>query len=129
MKTIRICLLLAVAGVLATAHTAWGDGWSLSKLNPFASKSKSTQRSSNQPTALQQLGNGTKKVVGTTADIVTLKWLASKETPPEPKYRWAHKSRRAEPQKKSFFDFLLPAKEPPQPQTPGEWMAQERPAF
>ena len=129
MKVARICLLLLLAGALAGAQTAWADGWSLGNLVPFAKshKDKSTRKKSSQPSAIQQLGTGTKKVVTTTADIVTLKWLAPKKKPAEPEYRWARKSRRAEPPKKSLLDYLLPPKEPPPPQTLDEWMAQERP--
>jgi hypothetical protein len=129
MKVARICSLLLLAGVLAQAETAWADGWSLGNLVPFAKsdKGKSTHKQSNRPSVLEQVGTGTKKVASTTADIVTLKWLAPKEKPVEPEYRWAHRSRKTEPSKKSFLDFLFPPKKPPKPKTMEEWMAQERP--
>jgi len=127
MKMARLCLLLA-AGVLAGAQTAWADGWSLGNLVPFGKSAKSTKKKRSQPTVIRQLGDGTKKVATTTGDIVTLKWLVSKKTSREPETRWARRSRRAEPSKKSLLDYIFPPKEPP-PQTPGEWMAQERPEW
>ena len=129
MKVARICLLLLLAGLLAGAQTAWADGWSLGSLVPFAKshKNKSARKKSSRPSPIQQLGTGTKKVVTTTADIVTLKWLAPKKKPAEPETRWTRRSRRAEPPKKSLLDYLIPPKEPPPPQTLDEWMAQERP--
>ena len=129
MKVARLCLLLLLAGMLVQAQTAWAEGWSLGNLVPFAksNKGKSAGKKGNQPSAMQQLGNGTKKVVGTTTDLVTLKWLSSnKKKPPEPESKWARRSRKKEPPKKSFFDFLFPPKEPPPPQTLGEWMSQRR---
>ena len=129
MKVARLCLLLLLAGALARAQTAWADGWSLGNLVPFAKsdKGRSTRKKSSQPTAIQQLGNGTKKVVTTTGDIVTLKWLARKKKPTEPETRWTRRSRRAEPPKRSLLDYIFPPKKPPPPQTLDEWMAQERP--
>ncbi|MFH1267407.1 MAG: hypothetical protein ABIK89_16915 [Planctomycetota bacterium] len=128
MKVPRICLFLLLAGVLAQGHTAWAEGWSLGSLVPStkSDKAKSSRNKGKQPSTMEQLGTGTKKVVSTTTDLVTLKWLLPKKTPAKPDNPSVNQWRKKEPPKKSFFDFLSPPKEPPPPQTLGEWMAQKR---
>ena len=130
MKMARIWTFLVAAGVLAGSQTAWADGWSLGNLVPFAKSDKagSSTKRSRSPSALDQLGSGTKKVVHATTDLVTLKWLAPKPAPEKKNnYNyWTRHSRTTKPPKRPFFSFLFPPKEPPQPLTLGEWMAQER---
>jgi hypothetical protein len=132
MKRARLGLLV-LAGSLAIGQVVRADGWSLSNLVPFASKSKSkttysSRRSkSKESSALDQIGKGTKKVVGTTTDIVTLKWLAPKKEPPKKQYQWRADQQAGQRPKKSWFDGLfVPAPEPEKPKTLTDWMAQKR---
>jgi hypothetical protein len=124
MKTASLWTLLIAVGLLAGSQTAWAGGFSLGKLVPFANSNKA--KASKKPSTFDQIGNGTKKVVHATTDLVTLKWLAPKPEPQPSGNRWSRRARQAEPEKKSFFSFLQPQEEPKQPMTLGEWMAQDR---
>ncbi len=131
MKAFHLAIALACFVVLAAAHTASADGWSLGGLNPFASKAKSKPTNSKQPSTMQQISKGTKKVVSGTTDLVTLKWLAPKDEPQkssQPRlYDRRSVKRTGAESSPGLFGSLFQTKEPEQPKTLGDWMAQKRP--
>ncbi len=130
--------VMAVPSVFATAlclaipgGQAWA-GWTIEVANPFVKKEKPGKSgASKTPAVIRQVGNGTKKLVQGTADLVTLKWLRPKEQAPAsgpPRLYERSRESSAKP-KRGLWPFgpLFGPKKPEPPRSLDEWMAQRRP--
>ena len=154
MKRQTIRGALSVVFLVVCATSAQADGWSLSKLNPFAKKPTTPARTwntpkkesssfwklpsfkmpgynpvpkrrpTNQPSTWSKIGTGAKNMYNKTVDVLT-PWDN------KPKPRTACSSYTRAPKKKSFFslpDWLKPAPEPKRPKpTVSGFLSQPRP--
>lgn len=131
MRLARFLLFLTLVIPLASASTIRAEGWSLRDLSPFGprAKTKAVAKQNKQPSAVQRLGSGAKRVVTGAADLVTFKWLSqdkNKKPTRTDHYRRVSRAKRNEKPKGSLLDYIFPPKKLPPPKTVEEWMSQRR---
>jgi hypothetical protein len=129
VKTATFVLTVLLAVVVfgsSPAHAGWL--W-----NPFkSSKSerpvKSMSSNSKKPSIFARMGTGTRRFLGATKDTLTFK----KDKPRQPlsgqTKTWNRNDSRDE-EKSTWFGSWFKSEEPRQPETIGEWMAQDRPDY
>jgi hypothetical protein len=129
-------LAVGVVAVVCAAPAAQAEGWSLSKLNPFAKstssskKKKSTAKPSfklpkwKTPAPIQKVNQSTTRMAAKTWDTLTF-WDNGKKS----KNSWgggAKPYKRKQVEKESWLDNLFTAKEE-KPKTPNEFLSGKRP--
>jgi len=132
--------ILSAVGVLTLVIFAGPapaeEGW-LGKLNPFAKKETHSKVSSRkytakkaEPSALDKLTSGPKKLLAGTRDALSLKKPASKGKPTGQHTRWNDSSqapRQASSQKKkSWMDSLFRPEKPKQVESMKDWVGLPR---
>jgi hypothetical protein len=130
-RILPACLVLAL---LAGGLEASAEGWSLGGLSPFGKSTQPqktpTKTSKKEPSSLEKLSSGTKKLFTQVGDTLTLKKKPAQKKPINP-YASSIRSGSTsqQPQKKSWFGSLLQPKEPKKQMTPTDWIGQPRVDF
>ena len=133
---------VALAFVLVAEPAMAEEGW-LAKLNPFAKKEKSGTLSARtynvknkraEPSALEKLGTGTKKLLAGARDTLTWKKPAPKRKPTNQYVPWMQNPKnpryaRSQQKKKSWLGSLFRREEPKRVQTLKEFVGMPRPGM
>jgi len=142
-------LLLSVLVVMVTvsaSQLAHAERWSPGSWRPFSNKRQSVQKKpllggvplvrslqggSDRGTIVGKVGNGTKRVVGTATDVLTLRRWRSDDKSNKTSTPWQQsttRGKKADSSDGSFFRTLFwRENEPEPPRTPQEFMALDRP--
>ncbi len=154
MKTKRIVWISVLLAAPLGARSAAAEGWSLSKLNPFAKNEEKTKAASvpretvissdrgyrydtvkPEPSTWQKFDTGTKKFFAGTKDALTWKKPTPKPTKKRLAVPWLHDPkdpndlRGPKGKKKSWFSSLFAPKEPNHPRSMKEFVGLPRPEF
>lgn len=136
MKCARLWLL-GLTLILATGiQPAQAAGWSWRNWVPFTGSGQTTRTPmldgrplvrSNKPSPFRQMTNGTKRMFRSATNTLTFN-----RQPQQPKpvsgYSGRYEFRKSKPQEKpGWFSGWFASEEPAQPETPQEWLSQERP--
>ena len=139
MKTARILSAgLALALLMVVQPALAEEGW-LDKLNPFAKKERQNTVSARryhtrnvEPSPLEKLNAGTKKLFAGARDALTWKKPAPKRKPTNQHVPWIRQPQdprylsNRKKKKKSWLDSLFRREEPKQPQSLKDWVGLPR---
>lgn len=137
MKKAVCWMAVCLTALVLAAPAAQAEGWSLSKLNPFAKSSSSSKKKSSSlkptfklpkwktPAPIKKVNRSTTRMASKTWDTLTF-WDNDKK----PANSWgggAKPYKRKKEEKSSWISNLFTAKDESKPKTPGEFLSGKRP--